>query len=64
MYYTVYRTINLVNGKTYIGRHSTNDISDSYLGSGSRIKSAISKYGSENFVKRYFLSLIIEKIWF
>ena len=51
MYYTVYRTINLVNGKTYIGRHITDDINDSYLGSGSRIKSAISKYGSENFVK-------------
>ncbi len=32
-YYTVYKTINLVNGKTYIGIHQTDNPNDDYLGS-------------------------------
>lgn len=49
----VYCTVNLINGKKYIGSHIHND--DSYLGSGTNIKKAIKKYGRENF-KRYILA--------
>ena len=48
-YHFVYRTTNLVNGKFYIGVHSTWDLSDGYLGSGKYIRMAIRKYGRENF---------------
>jgi hypothetical protein len=51
MYYTVYKVTNLVNGKTYIGRHITENPNDNYLGSGTRITAAHRKYGIENFVK-------------
>lgn len=51
MYYTIYKTTNLLNGKTYIGKHATNDPNDKYFGSGVAITRAISKYGVENFIK-------------
>lgn len=51
MYYTVYKTTNLINGKVYIGLHQTTDPYDSYLGSGKLIKKAIKKHGRENFKK-------------
>lgn len=48
-YHIVYRTHNLVNGKEYTGKHSTNDLSDGYYGSGRLLKKAVAKYGLENF---------------
>ena len=51
MYYIIYKVTNQINGKYYIGRHATNDINDSYMGSGIGIKNAIKKYGVKNFTK-------------
>lgn len=49
MYYFVYKTINLINNKIYIGCHSTENLNDGYLGSGKFLKRAVKKYGKENF---------------
>lgn len=51
MYYTIYKTTNLVNGKYYIGKHQTENINDTYYGSGKAIKTAIKVYGKHNFKK-------------
>lgn len=48
-YNFVYITTNLINGKQYIGEHSTDNINDNYLGSGNILKSSIKKYGKTNF---------------
>lgn len=51
MFYTVYKTVNLINGKFYFGAHKTVNPNDDYLGSGVYIKRAVAKYGKENFRK-------------
>ena len=50
-YHFVYKIVNKVNGRYYIGKHSTSDYLDSYIGSGLLIGKAISKYGQDSFVK-------------
>ena len=44
----VYEIKNKINGKSYIGQHASDDLSN-YWGSGNLIKSAINKYGIDNF---------------
>lgn len=51
IYYTIYQTTNLINGKIYIGKHQTTNLDDGYLGSGTRFNHALKKYGKENFKK-------------
>lgn len=48
----IYKIINTINGKIYIGKSQTlvNE-SQSYLGSGILIERAIKKYGTDNFTK-------------
>lgn len=47
-YHFIYKTTNLLNGKFYIGMHSTDDLNDGYIGSGRRLWRSINKYGKEN----------------
>lgn len=53
MFYTVYKTTNLVNGKIYVGLHVTKDLNDDYLGSGKQIQAAVKKYGKDSFKREY-----------
>jgi group I intron endonuclease len=45
----IYKTVNAINGKFYIGQDSNNN--PKYLGSGTLLKRAIEKYGIQNFIK-------------
>lgn len=56
MYYLIYETKNLLNGKLYRGCHSTENIDDGYLGSGVVFQKALRKHGKENF-KRTILEI-------
>lgn len=50
--FIVYMTTNQVNGKRYIGVHKCINLDDGYLGSGTAIRSAISKYGKDKFYRK------------
>lgn len=51
MYYIIYKITNKINNKYYIGKHKTDNINDSYMGSGVYLKRAMKKYGKDNFIK-------------
>jgi hypothetical protein len=48
-YHYTYKTTNLINGRYYLGMHSTNRLGDGYLGSGKRLYYELNKYGRDNF---------------
>lgn len=52
-YYYIYKIINLINKKCYVGFHATNVEyeNDSYYGSSITLDNAIRKYGPNNFIK-------------
>jgi hypothetical protein len=57
----VYITTNLINGKQYVGDHSTNNLHDNYKGSGRPyFSNAKKKYGNKNF-KREILEFFPTK---
>lgn len=49
IYYFVYETTNVLNGKKYRGIHKTTKLEDGYFGSGVSLLNAIEKYGKKNF---------------
>ena len=50
-YHLIYMIVNKINNKIYIGKHTTKNPHDSYMGSGKSLKAAIKKYGEHNFEK-------------
>jgi len=47
----IYITINLINGKIYIGKRKFNRGWQYYLGGGVAFKKSVKKYGRENFIR-------------
>lgn len=50
-YHYIYKTTCTVNGKYYIGMHSTDNLEDGYLGSGKRLWYSRKKHGDKNHVR-------------
>ena len=48
-FHFIYKTTNLLNNMSYIGMHSTSNLKDGYIGSGTRLRYSIRKYGITNF---------------
>jgi hypothetical protein len=51
IYHYIYKIVNTINNKYYYGVHSTDDLNDGYMGSGTHVRNAIKKYGKKNFRK-------------
>ena len=61
MQYVVYKTKNLKDNREYIGVHSTEDVNDNYLGSGTHLKLAIAFYGLDSFSKEILYTFNTKK---
>lgn len=47
-FHYIYKITNRLNGKFYIGMHSTDSLDDGYFGSGKYLKRSVEKHGKEN----------------
>lgn len=47
-FHFIYKITNKLNGKFYIGMHSTDSLDDGYFGSGKYLKRSVEKHGKEN----------------
>ena len=47
-FHFIYKITNKLNGKFYIGMHSTDNLDDGYFGSGKYLWNSINKHGKEN----------------
>lgn len=54
-YHLIYKTTNTITNEYYIGMHSTYNIEDGYLGSGTKIKRSIHDYGEHNHIREILL---------
>lgn len=50
-YHFIYLIESIFNGKYYIGRHSTNNLDDGYMGSGKKLLENFEKYGIDSYEK-------------
>jgi len=55
VHHYVYCIENLINGKVYVGKHTTSDLDDGYMGSGKLLTKAIAKHGVKNFCKHVLI---------
>jgi group I intron endonuclease len=46
-YHIIYKTTCLITNKWYVGMHSTDDLTDGYMGSGQQLRRSIKKYGKD-----------------
>lgn len=51
LYNYIYILTNKLSGRRYIGKHSTNNLDDNYMGSGYIIREIKKKYGKDIFLK-------------
>jgi hypothetical protein len=50
-YHYIYKTTCAINGKFYIGMHSTDNLDDKYLGSGKILWRSVKYHGKDNHIK-------------
>ena len=54
-FYGIYKITNLLNGKMYIGQHTTSNLDDGYMGSGLLVTRAVKKHGVDCFRKEWLM---------
>lgn len=60
-YHFIYMTTNVINDHLYIGKHSTNNPEDGYIGSGKDLEKAIKEFGLQAFVSRPIICALSEE---
>ena len=56
-YHYIYKTTCSLTKRYYYGMHSTNNLNDGYLGSGSELSKSIKRYGREIHSKKIFTGI-------